>query len=69
MTDGDKSFNCVNASGVNFTNILPAAFTNADPKSAKDSQLKQLFGLLGSVCVKAACKHVNEIDPGSAFVY
>ena len=35
-----------------------------DPKSAKkDSQVKQLFALLGSGGVKAACKHVDEIDP------
>ena len=28
-----------------------------------DSQVKQLFALLGFVCVKATCKHVDEIDP------
>ena len=39
---------------VNFTNILQAAFTLADSKSAKkDSQVKQLFALLGSLSVKA----------------
>ena len=32
-------------------------------KCKKDSQLKQLFALLGSVGVKAAYKHVDEIDP------
>ena len=33
-----------NYSWVNFTNILRAAFTRKDPKSAKkDSQVKQLF--------------------------
>ena len=43
--------------GVNFNNILGAAFTQADPKIAKkDSQVKQLFALLGSVCVKALRK-------------
>ena len=46
------------------TNILRAAFTRADPKSAKkDSQLKQLFALWVSVIIKAARKHVDEIDP------
>ena len=34
------------------------------PKVQKDSQVKQLFALLGSVSVKAAGKHVDEIDPG-----
>ena len=52
--------------GVNFTDILRAAFTRADPKIAKkDSQLKQLFALLGSAGVKAVLKHVDEIDPRS----
>ena len=35
------------------------------PKAQKDSQLKQLFVLLGSASVKAASKHVDEIDPRS----
>ena len=48
---------------LNFTNILRAAFTHIDPK--KDSQLKQLFAFLGSAGVKAAQKHVDEIDPRS----
>ena len=54
--------------GVNFTNILHAAFMLADPKSAiKDSQLKQLFTYLGSASVKALGKHVDEIDPKATF--
>ena len=54
-------------SGVNFTNILQAAFMRADPKSAKKcSKIKQHFALLGSAGVKAARKHVDEIDPRSA---
>ena len=36
-------------------------------KPQKDSQLKQLFALLGSVSVKAAHKHVDEIEPGTIF--
>ena len=52
-------------SGVNFTNILGAAFTCADPKSAKKLlNLTVFFALLGSAHVKAAHKHVDEIDPG-----
>ena len=33
------------------------------PKAQKDSQVKQLFALLGSPCVKAARKQVDEFDP------
>ena len=33
------------------------------PKAQKDSQVKQLFAFLGSESVKAAPKHVDEIDP------
>ena len=32
-------------------------------KAQKDSQVNQLFALLGSVGIKAACKHIDEIDP------
>ena len=49
--------------GVNF-NILQAAFTHADPKSAKKTvNSSSFFALLGSAGVKAARKHVVEIDP------
>ena len=52
---------------VNFTNILRTAFLCEDPKSAKkDSQLRQLLAISGSARVKAAPKHVDEIDPGSS---
>ena len=52
------------SSGVNFTNILRAAFTCADPESTiKLLNLTVFFALLGSAQVKAACKHVDEIDP------
>ena len=33
------------------------------PKAQNDSQVKQLFALLGSLGVKAAHKHIDEIDP------
>ncbi len=46
--------------GVNFTNILQAAFTYEDPKSAKKHrQLDCLFALLESALIKAARKHVG----------
>ena len=38
-------------------------------KRKKDSQVKQLFGLLGSVWVKAARKHADEIDPWQTSFY
>ena len=44
-------------SEVNFTNVLQAAFTQEDPKSAKRQSSRQcLFVLLGSLRAKAACK-------------
>ena len=36
------------------------------PKAQKDSQLMQLFALSGSAGVKAAQKHVDEMDPFSS---
>ena len=42
---------------VNFTNVLRAAFTRADPKSTKKTvKLSSFFALLGSARVKAARK-------------
>ena len=50
--------------GVNFTNILRAAFIHTDHKKCKkDSQVKQLLALFGSACVNAVHKHIDEIDP------
>ena len=43
--------------GVNFTIVLQAAFTRADPKIAKRQSNHAAF--FGPVCVK----HVDEIDP------
>ena len=37
------------------------------PKAQKDSQVKQRFSLLGAELVKAAGKHIDEIDPLSIF--
>ena len=43
--------------------FTPSLYTCRSQKCKKDSQLKQLFELLGSAGVKAACKHIDEIDP------
>jgi len=54
-------------SGVNFTNVLLAAFTHVDPKPTDTVELDSLLMLLGSACVKAAHKHVGEIKPRELF--
>ncbi len=54
----------VHSSGVNFINVLQAAFTCADPKSTK--RLKawlHFFALVGSVHIKAMHKHMK-LTPG-----
>ena len=57
------------APGVNFTNVLLAAFTNADPKSAiKLLNLTIFFALLGSSHVKAACRMLVKLNPGLTHV-
>ena len=47
--------------------ILPSfygqLFCAQIPKAQKDSQIKQLFALLGPAYVKAGCKHDDKIDP------
>ena len=43
--------------------FMSSFYVRRAQKCIKDSQLKQLFALLGSGHVKAACKHVDEIDP------
>ena len=50
-------------SGVNFTNTLHAVLSAQIPKAQKDKQLKQIFALSGSACVKASSNLVDEIDP------
>ena len=49
---------------VNFTNILQAAITRTDPKSAiKLLNLTVFFALLGSAGVKAACRMLVKLTP------
>jgi hypothetical protein len=50
--------------GVNFTNIIRAAFTQADPKSAKKTvKLSVFFEHSGSACIKSALRTMIKIDP------
>ena len=50
--------------GVNITNVLRAAFTLKDPKSAKKLlNLTVFFALLGSASVKAARKMMVKLIP------
>ncbi len=49
---------------VNFINVLRAAFTSADPESAKkDSQVVSLFWHFRNCSCKSSTKNVDEIDP------
>ncbi len=52
-------------SGVNFTNILGAAFTLVDPKSVKKIKLSHqcLFKLLGSTGIKAVRRTLMKLSP------
>ena len=61
-----KSVNIPDTPGVNFTNILQAAFTCADPKSAKKTvKLSSFIVLLGSAHVKDAHKMLVKLTPGA----
>jgi len=55
--------------GVDFINILQAAFTFADPKSAKKTgNLMVFFARWGSGGVKAACRTLMKMTPGDDFI-
>ena len=50
--------------GVNFTNVLQAAFTSADPKSTKKTvKLSSFIALLGFAHVKAAHRMLVKLTP------
>ena len=58
------------SSGVNFTDVLHAAFMHADPKSAKMTvNSSSFFCFLDHGSVKAAHKDVVEIDPWVQFIF
>jgi len=49
---------------IDFTNILPKAFTNADPKCViKTDSLTVIFALFVSVSSKSACKMLMKLTP------
>ncbi len=50
--------------GINFANILRKAFKLVVPKSAKMTVISN-FERLGSKSIKAASKHIGEIDPSN----
>ena len=55
----------VTHSGVHFINVLRAAFSPADPESAKKTDNFPVFSvLLGSVCIKAARRTLMILTPG-----
>jgi hypothetical protein len=52
--------------GLNFINVLRAAFAPVDPKSVKRYWHRDwILTLLGATGVKAVRKNVGEIEPGS----
>jgi len=61
-----SNFKTLKEPGLNFINILRAAFTLVDPQSVKKIQLspQYLFTLLGSVRVKAVLKPLMKLSPG-----
>jgi len=52
---------------MNFTNLLRAAFTRTDPKSAKKYSQTVFFALLGPARVKAALQTLAKFDNCSQF--
>ncbi len=54
----------IHESGIDFTDVLLAAFTHADPKSTKGQSSHQSpFGLQGSELEKAAHKMLTKLTP------
>ena len=51
--------------GVNFTNILRAAFTHKNPKSSKKTVKSSSVLRFWDLRIKTEHKHVDEIDPKS----
>jgi len=61
----DDSCEQSSRSGIDFSNILQAAYDRRDPKSAKRYWWRDcLYALM---CIKGVCEHVSEIDCCSQF--
>ena len=59
----DREVFSIPTSGQFHQHFTSSFYTFRSQKRKKDSQLKQLFALLGSARIKAAHKHFDEIDP------
>ena len=65
---GKKTLFCLLRPLGNFSNVLTSSFyIHKSKKHQKLLELTVFLALLGSACVKAACKHVGEIDPRFRF--
>jgi len=64
-----RAFECIPwYTGLNFINILCTAFTRIDPESVRiQSNPQYLFTLLGSMCVKAACRILMKSTPCAGY--
>ncbi len=66
---GLERSNGTRRTGVNFINILRAAFMHADPESVKKiDNLTVFFTLLGSARVKVVCRMLIKLSPGVNFI-
>jgi len=62
LVDQISADHCIGKTGINFTNILRAAFVCAEPKSAKDTDDLIVFCAFGSALLKAVCFVVSFIN-------
>ncbi len=57
-----QAYLCFEPSGLNFINVLKAAFTCADPEST-NSQIMSLFAFWGSASAQAARRTLEKLTP------
>ena len=58
-----QDFRSYDTKGLFHQHFTSSFYTCRSQKRQKSSQVKHLFALSGSECLKAARKHVDEIDP------